>query len=248
MTTAPPALTAGLSFTPSSLLTGQTVSFTGTASGGTTPYAYSWSFGDGATATGQNPSHAYSSAETYTVTLTATDASSPQQKAVASKTVTVTIPAMAASFTFTPSSPQVNSLITFTGSGAGGVTPYTYSWMFGDGQTASGATVTHGYSTAGSFTVTLTLMDAVNTQVISNQGLTIAPAPMTVNFTLSTSPTEVNVPVSFSATVTGGTPPYVSFSWNFVDGSAQASCNSLTHAYSAAGTFHLTVTVTRSVG
>src|SRR5437660_330700 len=139
-------------------------------------------------------------------------------------------------------------MITFTGSSAGGGTPYTYSWMFGDGQTASGATVTHAYSTAGSFTVTLTLTDAVNTQVISSQGLTIAPVPMTANFTLSTSPTEVNVPVSFSATVTGGTPPYVSFSWNFGDGSALGSSNTPTHAYTAAGTFSVTVTVTDSAG
>ncbi len=247
-TATPPALTTGLSFTPSSPLTGQTVSFTGTASGGTTPYTFSWSFGDGATATGQSPSHTYSSAGTYTVTLTVTDASTPQQRAIASKTVTVTVPALTASFSFTPSSPQVNSLITFTGSGAGGVTPYTYSWMFADGQTASGATVTHAYSPAGSFTVTLTLTDAVNTQVISSQGLTIAPVPMTANFTLSTSPTEVNVPVSFSATVTGGTPPYVSFSWNFGDGSALGSGNTPTHAYTAAGTFSVTVTVTDSAG
>jgi len=247
-TAAPPALTSGFSFAPSSPLIGQSVSFAGTASGGTTPYAYSWSFGDGATATGQNSSHAYSSAGTYAVTLTVTDASSPQQKAIASKTVTVTIPALAASFTFTPSSPQVNSLITFTGSGAGGITPYTYSWMFGDGQTASGATVTHAYSTAGSFTVTLTLTDAVNTQVISSQGLAIALVPMTANFTLSTSPTEVNVPVSFSATVTGGTPPYVSFSWNFGDGSVLGSGNTPTHGYTAAGTFSVTVTVMDSAG
>ncbi|TMI22432.1 PKD domain-containing protein, partial [Candidatus Bathyarchaeota archaeon] len=225
-----------------------TVSFAGTASGGTTPYVYSWSFGDGSTATGQNLSHAYSSAGIYTVTLTVMDASSPQQKAIASKTVTVTIPTLAASFTFTPSLPQVNSLITFTGSGAGGVAPYTYSWVFGDGQTASGATVTHAYSTAGSFNVTLTLTDAVNTQVISSQGFTIAPVPMTANFTLSTSPTEVNVPVSFSATVTGGTPPYVSFIWNFGDGSALGSGNTPMHGYTAAGTFSVTVTVTDSAG
>src|SRR5437867_3522176 len=137
-------------------------------------------------------------------------------------------------------------MITFTGSGAERGTPYTYSWMFGDGQTASGATVTHAYSTAGSFTVTLTLTDAVNTPVISSQGLTIAPVPMTANFTLSTSPTEVNVPVSFSSTVIGGTPPYVSFSWNFGDGSALGSGNASTHAYTAAGTFSVTVTITDS--
>src|SRR5207249_9422008 len=137
---------------------------------------------------------------------------------------------------------------TFTGSGAGGITPYTYSWMFGDGQTASGATVTHAYSTAGSFTVTLTLTDAVNTQVISSQGLAIALVPMTANFTMSTRPTEVNVPGCFTATVTGGTPPYVSFSWNFGDGSVLGSGNTPTHGYTAAGTFSVTVTVMDSAG
>src|SRR5260370_12100395 len=65
----PPALTASLSFTPSSPTTGQTVSFTGSASGGTTPYGYSWSSGNGATATGQNPTHTYSSLSTYTHAL-----------------------------------------------------------------------------------------------------------------------------------------------------------------------------------
>jgi PKD repeat protein len=247
-TATPPSLTAGLSFTPSSPITGQSVSFAGTASGGTSPYAYSWNFGDGATATGQNSSHIYSSVGTYTATLTVTDASSPQQKAVASKTVTVTVPALAASFTFAPSSPQVNSLITFTGSGSGGVTPYLYSWTFGDGQTASGAIVTYAYATAGIFAVTLTLTDAATTQAISTQNLTIAPLPITASFTITPNPTEVNVPVSFSATATGGTPPYVNFSWNFGDGSALGSGSLVTHAYASAGTFSVTVTVEDSAG
>ncbi len=244
----PPALTASLSFTPSSPTTGQVESFTGSASGGTTPYAYSWSFGDGATATGQNPSHTYSSLGTYTVALTVTDASSPQQRATASKTVTITVPALSVSFIFTPSSPQVNSLITFTGSGSGGVTPYVYSWAFGDGQVASGANATHTYTTASTFTVTLTLTDAANTQVISTQSLTIAPLPIAPSFTVSTNPTEVNLPVSFSAKASGGTLPYVSFSWNFGDGSAPGSGNTVTHSYASAGTFRVTVTVTDSAG
>ena len=247
-TVTPPVLTASLSFTPSSPITGQTISFTGSVGGGTTPYAYSWSFGDGVTSIGQNPSHTYSSPGTYTVTLTVTDASSPQQKATASKTLTVTVPALKVSFTFTPSSPQANSLITFTGSGSGGITPYVYSWAFGDGQTASGASVTHTYTTAGTFTVTLTLTDAANTQVISTQSLTIALLPIAPSFTVSTDPTEVNLPVSFSATASGGTPPYVSFSWNFGDGSAPATGNPITHAYASAGTFSVTVTVTDSAG
>src|SRR5207302_3777888 len=42
----PPALTASFTFSPANPNVGQTVSFTGSASGGTPPYSYSWSFGD----------------------------------------------------------------------------------------------------------------------------------------------------------------------------------------------------------
>ncbi|MEV5965478.1 ThuA domain-containing protein [Kribbella sp. NPDC051952] len=38
--------------------------------------------------------------------------------------------------------------------------PLTYAWSFGDGGTATGATVSHTYTTAGSFTATATVTDA----------------------------------------------------------------------------------------
>jgi PKD repeat protein len=68
--------------------TGQSIQFTGSASGGNTPYTWAWDFGDGATATVQNPTHTYASAGTYTVTLTVTD--SAQDTATDTATVTVT--------------------------------------------------------------------------------------------------------------------------------------------------------------
>src|SRR5207249_2600457 len=150
------------------------------------------------------------------------------------KLTTIAPPALTAGLSFTPSSPLTGQTVSFAGTASGGTTPYAYSWSFGDSATSTGQNPSHAYSSAGIYTVTLTLTDAVNTQVISSQGLTIAPVPMTANFTLSTSPTEVNVPVSFSSTVTGGTPPYLSFSWNFGDGSALGSGSTPTHAYTAA--------------
>jgi len=36
-----------------------TVSFTGSVSGGTSPYSYHWDFGDGASSAAKNPSHTY---------------------------------------------------------------------------------------------------------------------------------------------------------------------------------------------
>lgn len=69
----PPTATAGGS--PTSGEYDLAVSFTGSASGGTSPYTYAWDFGDGiGTSTSQNPSYTYKSAGQFTATLTVTDA------------------------------------------------------------------------------------------------------------------------------------------------------------------------------
>src|SRR3989441_7764196 len=89
MAEAPPPLSAAISASPSSPQIGQTVTFTVSATGGTTPYSYAISFGDGATGTGRSPTHAYSTAGSYTVTVTVTDSASPQVRSLATITVYV---------------------------------------------------------------------------------------------------------------------------------------------------------------
>lgn len=49
-----------------------------------------------------------------------------------------------------------------------------YSWSFGDGSSASGASVSHSYTAYGDFTVTLTVSDAANQQDNSSQLLSLA--------------------------------------------------------------------------
>ena len=51
----------------------ETISFSGSATGGKTPYTYSWDFDDGTTSDLQNPTHEYDTIGTYTVILTVTD-------------------------------------------------------------------------------------------------------------------------------------------------------------------------------
>src|SRR5437879_13886649 len=61
-----------------------------------------------------------------------------------------------------PSSPVVNQSVTFNGSASGGIIPYSFSWNFGDGEAGSGQTITHTYTTAQEFNVTLTTTDKSN--------------------------------------------------------------------------------------
>lgn len=50
-----------------------TIQFTGSASGGVSPYSYLWDFGDGVSSSLQNPSHTYSIAGSYAAKLIVTD-------------------------------------------------------------------------------------------------------------------------------------------------------------------------------
>ncbi|TMH94463.1 PKD domain-containing protein [Candidatus Bathyarchaeota archaeon] len=70
-------LSATLQVSSSSPQVGQTVTFTASAAGGTSPYTYTMAFGDGATGTGSITTHAYSIAGSYTAKVTVTDLASP---------------------------------------------------------------------------------------------------------------------------------------------------------------------------
>jgi PKD repeat protein len=67
------SLKATATATPTSGTAPLTVSFKGSASGGSTPYTYSWNFGGTTTSSSQNPSHVYQYAGSYQATLTVKD-------------------------------------------------------------------------------------------------------------------------------------------------------------------------------
>jgi PKD repeat protein len=175
----PPPLSTSFTTSPSTLLMNVPVTFTATTTGGTAPYAVSWSYGDGTSGTGASVTHVYASAQSFTVTETAKDSSSPSQTATSSKTITVysTPPPLTTSFTVLPSSPVVNAPVTFTATTVGGTAPYTVSWNFGDGATATGATATHTYIGTQSFTVVETVKDSSSPVKTATSSQTVDAAP-----------------------------------------------------------------------
>src|SRR2546427_2819400 len=177
--TTPPLTTSFTAF-PSTPIVNLPVTFTATTTGGTAPYSVSWNFGDGATGTGASIVHTFTSTQSFTVIETAIDSSSPSKTATSSAAVTVvTIPPLSTSFTILPSSPTINTPISFTAVTIGGTLPYTISWNFGDGATGTGATATHTFITAGTFSVTLTVVDSGSPKQTASSihSITVSPTP-----------------------------------------------------------------------
>ncbi len=58
--------------------------------------------------------------------------------------------------------------------------PLTYAWTFGDGSTATGATVSHSFQNHGSYSATVAVNDGHNTTTSTPLVIAVAPAPPTV--------------------------------------------------------------------
>jgi len=231
-----PKLTASAVASPSQTDVGVSESFTATTSGGVGNPSCSWSFGDGSTDTGCSTSYSYTTAGTFTATLTVKDSLS----VTVTSSVTLTVNASPlVDFSFTPSMPTNGQSVTFTATTTYGTSPFTFSWSFGDGSSASGNPVSHTYANPGTYTVTLNATDAVGDLATKSYSVVVMLGFGATITSVNPSPSEVGVQVVLTATVVGGTSPYTC-NWTFGDGSSAAGC-SATHIYTSAGNFTITV-------
>ena len=234
----PPTLVATANGNPTTIMIGGTVSFTGSATGGATPYtSWYWDFKDGGSSTQQSTSHQFNSQGTFNVELTVTDSCFNTD----SDNVLITVNAALSCDAGGPYSGTVCNPVSFSGSASGGIPPYTYSWTFGDGGSGSGQTPSHQYTSDGIYTATLTVTDSNSGTDIDTATVTISTSDLVANSDGPYSGTMCN-PVSFSGSATGGCSPY-SYSWDFGDGGSGTGQNP-SHQYTADDTYTVTLTVT----
>ena len=228
-----------------------TVQFDG--SGSTDPdgtiASYLWDFGDGSTSTGARPSHTYTATGNYTVVLVATDndgATAYGETYASIEPIPNRLPNAA---TDGPYHGHVGQVIQFDGSLSEdeGGTIVSYLWNFGDGTTGTGVNPSHTYTAVGQYTVTLTVTD--------NDGATHTTT--TISYITNTPPVAnpggpytgyVGEPVFFDGS--GSTDlegDIVTYHWYFYDENTGSGPNP-THAYTSAGTYMVSLTVTDNEG
>jgi len=234
VTASPPAPTAGFAATPTTGTAPLTVAFTDSSSGSIT--SYSWTFGDGGTSSLQNPSHTYNAAGTYTASLTVTGAGGSD---TASATITVNAPAPVASFTASPTSGIAPLSVSFTDTSSGTIT--ARAWDFGDGGVSSASNPSHTYTSAGTYTVSLTVSGPGGSDTQTQAGLiTVATPPPTAAFGATPTSGAAPLAVSFTDLSSGS---ITSRSWSFGDGGTSNAQNP-SHTYTADGTYTVSLTVT----
>jgi len=122
----------------------------------------------------------------------------------------------------------------------------SWFWDFGNGFTSTLQNPTNIYTTAGNFNIKLTVVDSTGCTNTITRPITIIPQP-TANFSYL-QPSCNNSPVQFnnlSNTVSG---IIVRSDWDFGDGNMQSvnTLASVSHTYSAKGTYFVILTVTTS--
>ena len=142
------------------------VMFTDASTG--SPASWSWDFGDGNTSTLENPTNTYVNNGTYSVTLTETNSLGTNATTMTGYIV-VGAAAPVAGFTADPISGTVPLMVQFTDSSTN--TPTSWTWDFGDGGSSSVQDPVYTYSTAGTYTVTLTAANAEGSNVATETNL-----------------------------------------------------------------------------
>ena len=160
---------------------GQADQFSSVILGGYGTYNVSWNFGDGTpVVAGASVGHTYLAPGTYVVTMTATDSLGATSSAAV--TVSVQNPALGVALSISPASPRLGQTVTVTASATGGTSPYIFHWsgaVSGCGSTSTPA-ISCLLSSAGSYTISVTVTDVTGHSAGNSVSIAIAPPPATV--------------------------------------------------------------------
>lgn len=197
---------------------------------------FTWDFGDNTPRIVTNAAtvfHSFSSPGTYNVKLILQDTAycnSPD-----SMIQQIRVAALVKADFETPGTGCAPYNAVFNNISAGGS---QFTWDFGDGSTSTEVSPAHLYTTAGTYTITLTAVDSATCNISDTKSYTITVYNNPVaDFTAAPQPPTVNTPISFtnlsSTDATG-------FKWLFGDGDSlvTTSRDIIQHEYNATAVYN----------
>ncbi|UAY51015.1 PKD domain-containing protein [Ferruginibacter albus] len=201
-----------------------------------------WHFGDGSTSTVQNPSHSFTDSGTFVVTLVAQGPGGCVDSA--KHTVKVFSPKVSLAYSPLNSCSGLNATFHITSTGP----IVSYTWDFGDGDTATTTTIdtTHNYSTPGNYLPKVFANDISGCKIPAIGTDSIHITKSNVSFFTSDSAACLASAVHFSDATTS-TGNIISYHWDFGDGTASVQQNPI-HTYASTGTYSIKLTVTTIEG
>ncbi|AKB31855.1 cell surface protein [Methanosarcina siciliae HI350] len=214
-----------------------TVKFTDSSSGG--PASWNWDFNsDGKTdSTEQNPIYTYTTAGTYSVTLNAINGTASNEITKSNYINAGNGPT--ASFTATPREGEAPLTVQFNDSSTG--SPTAWNWNFGDGTTSTKQNPSHTYSSAGKYTVELTVKNAYGSD--TSEALSYIRAYTIVepvaDFEANTTTGPVPLTVQFKDKSENNP---TAWEWDFnSDGNIDSTKQNPIYTYTTAGTYSVTL-------
>jgi PKD repeat protein len=221
---------------------GTSLSMSASQAGGAAPFQYEWQFGDGGSSSGGlDVSHVYADNGSYTAKVKVTDAKGRISTAEAPVTVNNLPPtANAGGPYYSDVAQPISFSATATDPGAVDSGTLSFVWTFGDGQNGSGKDVSHTYSAKGNYAVTLRVTDKDGASATASATANVGGPQIS----LSDKTGNEGTAISYTAGVTGASPPYT-YSWDFGD-SATSNTASPSHSYGDDGSYTVRVTVTDS--
>jgi PKD repeat protein len=203
---------------------------------------WKWDFGDGANSTEQNPMHTYSAIGNYTVNLTVIGLNGTNSKLstinVSAKPV---LPIANFSSNITNGSAPLSVQFIDLSKNATG-----WNWNFGDGVYSTEKNPTHTYSSARTYTVSLTVTNADGSNNTKKSNYIVASVARPPVASYSSNVKSGYSPLSVAFTDKSTRSP-TSWSWDFGDKAYSTEQNPV-HVYNKTGKYTVTLKVSNTAG
>lgn len=213
-------------------------------------YTWNWDFGDGGSSSIQNPAHNYTTSGSYTVQLHVTN-----NITGCTSTATDTVNALKEipDFASTVTAVCKNAPVIFSAVNSIPGNIILYTWRFGDGITVSGTSnsISHSYTTSGSYNVTMIfyLKNGCTDSIVKPLAIQVD-GPTAVFRTQVPGACQNNAVTFIDSSYANGTHAIQQWQWNWGDGIIQTFTAGpfFQHTYTTAGNYSVSLKVTDSNG